>query len=269
MNEEMRKNIYNKAKEWILDAGANIRKKLHDPLVIDVKSDPNDLVTTMDRETEKYLAGAIKESFPDHHILGEEGYGDDLKTLDGTVWIIDPIDGTINFVHQKRNFAISIGIYHDGVGEIGFIYDVMADNLYSAKKGEGAYKNERKLHHLKKDKSLETSILGLNHRWLCENRYVDEQIMQQLIKRIRGSRTFGSAALEFAFVAEGIIDGYLALRLSPWDVAAGIIIVNEVDGMTTNEYGKPINLLERSLIVTANPTVHKELIQSYIQKGIK
>src|SRR5699024_2313745 len=134
---------------------------------------------------------------PDHKILSEEGYGDDVDSLDGTVWIIDPIDGTMNFVHQKRNFAISIGIYHDGIGEIGLVYDVMADMLYSAKKDEGAMKNGEKLPHLKQELKLEESILGINHFWLCENKLIDEKVMQNLIKTVRGTRTYGSAALEF------------------------------------------------------------------------
>lgn len=269
MDLEARDKLYTQAKEWVLTAGKQIKNKINDPLVIDTKSNPNDLVTTMDKETEAFFANKIKSKYPDHFILSEEGFGDDLKSLDGTVWIIDPIDGTMNFVHQKRNFAISIGIYQDGIGEIGLIYDVMSDVLYHALKGNGAYKDGEKLAPLKSDVKLEQSILSLNHFWLCENRFVDEQVMQGLVKTVRGTRTYGSAALEFAYVAEGILDGYLTMTLSPWDVAAGTIIVNEVGGETGDIYGEPLNMLEQNSVLTSNPVIQKDIINDYFVKGKK
>jgi len=268
MNKASRESIFNQAKRWVLEAGEMIRTNINEPLTVDTKSSPNDLVTTVDKNTEQYFADNIKKTYPDHFILSEEGFGDELSSLDGTVWIIDPIDGTMNFVHQKRNFAISIGIYQDGVGEIGFIYDVMSDVLYSAKKGEGAYRDDVKL-PLLKDVKLEESMLGLNHFWLCENRLVDEQVMQKLVKQVRGTRTYGSAALEFAYVAEGIMDGYLTMGLAPWDVAAGIVIVNEVGGLTTNMIGDQVNMLEKNSVITCNPSVQDSIINDFLKKGRK
>src|SRR5699024_6051430 len=189
----MSKKIFEQAKTWVLEAGELIRQKMDDPLVIDTKANANDLVTTIDRDTEAFLATNIKHTFPDHFILSEEGFGDNLSTLDGVVWIIDPIDGTINFVNQKRNFAISVGIFVDGVGEMGIVYDVMAGNLYTAKRGEGAFKNDQKLSPLKEELNLVEIILGLNHNWLCENPVVDEIEIQQLVKRVRGTRAYGAA----------------------------------------------------------------------------
>ncbi|SDQ64146.1 myo-inositol-1(or 4)-monophosphatase [Virgibacillus subterraneus] len=269
MNLEMRDVIYKQAKEWVLQAGNTIREKMHDRMEINTKSNPNDLVTTMDQNTENFFVSNIKKTYPDHFIISEEGYGDQLETLDGTVWIIDPIDGTMNFVHQKRNFAISVGIYHEGVGEIGFIYDVMADVLYSAKRNEGAFKNDDALPSLVNKKHLLESIVGLNHFWLCENRLVDEQVMQDFVRTIRGTRTYGSAALEFAYVAEGIMDGYLTMSLSPWDIAAGIVIVNEVGGVTTTIYGEEVNMLEKNSILTCNPAIKSAIVDDYMLKGKK
>ncbi|RDW18430.1 inositol monophosphatase [Oceanobacillus arenosus] len=268
MNIDERNAIYNQAKEWVFTAGKNIRAKIDDPLVIDTKSNPNDLVTTMDKETEAYFVEKINQEYPEHHIIGEEGYGDKLTTLAGTVWIIDPIDGTMNFVHQKRNFAISVGIYHEGIGEIGLIYDVMNDILYHAKRNEGAYKNEAKLAPLKQDVKFEEAIIGMNHFWLCENRLVDEKVMQQFVRKIRGTRTYGSAALEFAYVAEGIVDGYLTMNLAPWDIAAGIVIVNEVGGVTTDIAGVTLSMLEKNSVFTCNASLQHEIIQ-FIEKGRK
>ncbi|MFC4556972.1 inositol monophosphatase family protein [Virgibacillus kekensis] len=269
MNQEQRETIYKQAKEWVLEAGATIREKINEPLEINTKSNPNDLVTTMDKNTEDFFVTRIKKNYPEHYVLSEEGYGDELESLGGTVWILDPIDGTMNFVHQKRNFAISLGIYYDGIGEIGLIYDVMNDNLYTAKRGAGAYKNNVKLENLQGEKKLEESIVSLNHFWLCENRLVDEQVMQDFVRTIRGTRTYGSAALEFSFLAEGIIDGYLTMSLSPWDIAAGIIIVNEVGGVTSTIHGDELNLLEKSSVLTCNPSLKEQIVNDYMEKGKK
>ncbi|MFD1038734.1 inositol monophosphatase family protein [Virgibacillus byunsanensis] len=266
MNNELRNIHYLQAKEWIFEAGRTIRKKINDPMVVDTKSSAKDLVTTMDKNTEYFFAEKIRKTYPDHFLLSEEGYGDDLDSMDGTVWIIDPIDGTMNFVHQRRNFAISVGIYHQGVGEIGFIYDVMSDVLYSAKRNNGAFKNDEKLEPLKKHINLDESIIGLNHYWLCNNHLVDEMEMQKLVRKVRGTRTYGSAALEFAFVAEGIMDGYLTMSLAPWDVAAGIIIVNEVGGITTNISGDPVNMLTTNSVLTCNPSIKNTIINDYLYK---
>src|SRR5699024_6741566 len=245
-----------------------IRNKINDPLTIKTKSNPKDLVTEMDRKVEFFFAAKIKRYYPEHRLLSEEGYGDTLTDSSGTVWIIDPIDGTMNFVHQKQNFAISIGVYEHGVGEIGFIYDVMNNNLFSAMRGNGAFKNARKLSPLDSGKKLHESILWLNHYCLSENRLVDEKVMQQLIKDVRGTRTYGSAALEFAYVAEGAADAYITMRLEPWDIAAGRIILGEVGGKLTDIHGETTEMLDRTSIVACNPSIQANLLE-YLSKAKK
>lgn len=270
MDIDTKKELYEQAKTWVLEAGHIIREKINEPLNVDTKSDPNDLVTTMDKKIEKFFVKNIKHNYPDHLLFSEEGYGDEVTSLDGIVWIIDPIDGTMNFVHQKKNFAISVGIYHHGVGEIGIIYDVMAGDLYSARRGMGGYKNNERLEELTNNQvTLNEAILGLNHFWLCNNRLVEQQVMQNLVRKVRGSRTYGSAALEFAYVAEGSIDGYLSMQLSPWDFAAGVIIVSEVGGLTTNIYGGPLNMLEKNSIFTCHPHLQQSIINDFLGKGKK
>lgn len=264
-----REILFNRVRAWILEAGSLIRRKMNDPLSISTKSSPKDLVTQIDKEVEFFFANKIKQFYPTHLLLGEEGYGDkNIDQLD-TVWIIDPIDGTMNFVHQKQNFAISIGIYYKGIGEIGCIYDVMNNNLYSALRGNGAYKNDRKLRPLNDALTLEEAMICLSHRWIIENRLVDAAKMQQLVRRVRGVRTYGSAALEFALVAEGAIDAYITMRLEPWDVAAGKIIVAEVGGTTTNVTGEEVGLLETSSIITGNKAIHKTIVEQYLKHAIK
>jgi len=265
MDLEIRNDIFNQAREWILEAGKKIRGKINDPMVIDTKANANDLVTAMDKEIELFFAEQIKRKYPEHLLLGEEGYGDDIASLDGTVWIIDPIDGTMNFVHQKKHFAISIGIFVQEVGEIGLIYDVMSNVLYSAKRNEGAYKNNLKLKPLKKNIKLEESIFSFNHNLLCESRMFDEKVIKKLVNDIRGTRLIGAAALELAYVAEGGFDGYISEELSPWDVAAGLIIVNEVGGITTRSSGDGINMLEKGTIIACNRVLYENMISNYLR----
>lgn len=264
MTDASIQNIYDQAKRWVLEAGERLRTKMHQPLVIETKSDANDLVTEMDQETERFFAEHIRTTFPEHRVLGEEGFGDEVSDLDGTVWIVDPIDGTMNFVHQKQNFAISVGIYQDGVGVVGLIYDVMADCLYHAIKDQGAYKNDEKLEKLK-EIQLDSSILCLNSFWAIENRLVHEEGTQALVRKVRGTRSYGSAALEFAYVAEGSIDAYITMRLAPWDIAAGVILVNEVGGVTTQADGSALDMVGKNSIITGNPSIHNEIIDDYIK----
>src|SRR5690625_3880019 len=198
MQKTLRNELFNQAKEWVLEAGEKIREKINQPMVIDTKSNPHDLVTETDKLTEKFFANRIKEMYPHHLLLGEEGYGDEVSSLDGTVWIIDPIDGTMNFVHLKKDFAISVGIFHNGIGEIGFIYDVMADVLYSAIRGEGAYKNDVKLAQLNDNVQLGKSIFAFNHNLLCTSQQFDRGVMEDFLNNIRSARIIGAAALDIA-----------------------------------------------------------------------
>lgn len=269
MTHEYIDDIFEHAKKWILAAGETIRLRINDPMIIETKSNPNDLVTTIDKETEYYLATQIKKTYPDHLLFSEEGYGDHVTSLDEVVWIVDPIDGTMNFVEQKRNFAISIGVFINGVGELGFVYDVMADVLYSAKRNGGAYKNDQKLPMLQADLKLEKAILGFNHYWLCENDVIEVEMMQGLVQKIRGSRAYGSAALKLAYVAEGIIDGYLTMNLAPWDIAGGIILAQEVGALTTSLHGNKVNMLTNDSTLTCHPAIQKEIINDYLIKGKK
>lgn len=257
-----KKSMYKKQTlKWIKEAGTMIRNEMDQPLDIETKSNRNDLVTKMDKKVERFFVDRIRKAYPKDRILGEEGFGDDITDLRGTVWMIDPIDGTMNFVHQQKNFAISVGIYHEGEGMVGVIYDVMNDDFYYAIAGGGAYKNDVRLPQLSEHRILSDSMLACNHFWLCTNNLVTYDSMEKLVRSVRGTRTYGSAALEFAFVADGTLDAYMSMRLSPWDIAAGIILINEVGGITTTVHGDKINLLENGPILTSNAQVHESILQ--------
>ncbi len=260
MNNEQRKAIFIQAEQWVLEAGGIIRDRLKNPIKVDSKSNTNDLVTEVDKEIELYFAEKIKRNYPEDLLLGEEGYGDDVTSLDGIVWIIDPIDGTMNFVHLKKDFAISVGIFHDGIGEIGLIYDVMADELYSAKRGEGAYKNDVKLGSLSKGVKFQDSIISFNHDLLIKSSKVHSETLRDLVLQVRGTRIVGAAALDIAYVAEGLLEGYYSEGLSPWDIAAGLIILKEVFGKITRVNGEEINILERGTVLACNSALQSRLL---------
>lgn len=265
MNETIRRETYNQAKEWVLKAGEIIRDSLYEQRIIKSKEAKNDLVTDIDKMIELFFVKEIKRTYPKHLILSEEGYGDKEITDNGTVWAIDPIDGTRNFVNQKRNFAVSIAVIHQGVGEIGFVYDVVEEVLYSALKSGGAFKNDKRLHNLETKKRLKEASLSFNHDLLCESDEFDRNAMERLTNQVRSVRSKGSAALEIIQVAEGLSDGYIAKKLSPWDIAAATIILNEVNGTATRSDGNKINLFEEGTIFVSNKGIHKMIIQNYLK----
>lgn len=251
------------AKSLIKEAAQHIKHSFFTEIEISSKSSANDLVTNIDREIEQFFIKRIRCDFPDHKIMGEEGFGDEIQTLNGIIWFLDPIDGTMNFVHQKRNFAISLGIYKEGIGMLGYVYDVMADDFYSAMKGEGAYLNDIRIPELE-DTTIEQAIIGVNASWVAPNRYVEAAPMIDLVGRCRGTRSYGSAALELVHVATGRVQAYISMRLSPWDVAGGMIIANEVGAIATTLTGARPGLLQQETFVVANGSIHSQLLEEFI-----
>jgi myo-inositol-1(or 4)-monophosphatase len=254
------------AKQWIKEAGERIRASFPKTLNITAKSNRNDLVTNIDQEIEQFFIERINERFPGHKILGEEGYGDKIEKLSGIVWIIDPIDGTMNFIHQQRNFAISVGIYENGEGKIGLIYDVVHDELYHAVKGEGVKVNGEELPSLEA-REVSESIVAMNAMWVVENRRLPRELLAPLVKDVRGTRSYGSAAMEMVYVASGRIDAYITPRLAPWDFAAGVIMVEELGGVATNLRGEPLDLLKENSVFVAKPGLHAEILKKYLKDG--
>ncbi|MFJ5761681.1 inositol monophosphatase family protein [Neobacillus sp. NPDC093182] len=254
------------AKQWVMEAGDKIRDSFTETLNIQTKSNPNDLVTNIDKEIEQFFINKIRKTFPNHRILGEEGFGDEVNNLDGVVWIIDPIDGTMNFIHQQRNFAISLGVYENGVGKIGIIYDVAHGELYHAINGKGAFMNDTELPPLNKV-SVKESIIALNATWVMENHRIDHNLLIPLVKEARGTRSYGTAALEMVFVATGRVDAYISMRLSPWDVAAGSVIIEELGGVVTNLRGKKLDFLSKDSLLVAKPGLHQTIINDYLKEG--
>ncbi|AZU61376.1 inositol monophosphatase family protein [Neobacillus mesonae] len=258
--------VYHDAKQWVKEAGERIRLSFQQTLTIKTKSNPNDLVTDIDQEIEQFFIRKIRDVYPEHKILGEEGFGDQLDQLNGTVWLLDPIDGTMNFIHQQRNFAISLGVYENGIGKIGIIYDVVHDEMYHTLCGNGAYLNERPIAPLK-ERGVKESIIALNATWVMENHRINHQILIPLVRDARGTRSYGSAALEMVYVATGRVDAYISMRLSPWDFAAGAILVEELGGIVTNLRGEKLDFLSKDSLFAAKPGLHQDILKNYLKNG--
>lgn len=244
-------------------AGELSLKRMKEPFTVEYKTSASDLVTAVDKEVEKHVIHMILERFPDHGILGEEStFKGDYHQSD-TLWVIDPIDGTTNFVHQQINFSVSIAVYHKGEGLIGAVYDPSRDELFYAVKGEGAYLNERPL-RLERVVTLEEALLCTSVFWnkRAEQMGID-QIVKKLAGKVRGMRLLGSAALEMSYVAAGRLDGYVSMSLNAWDFGAGRIIVEEAGGKVTTMMGAPLPFDQKSSVMACNPAFYEEL-QHYL-----
>lgn len=242
------------AEAWIREAADYIRWQMHEQLDIKTKEHKNDLVTHVDEGVESFFIKKLAETYPEHRVMGEEGSFKKINDLSGVVWILDPIDGTMNFIHQKSFFAVSLGIYVDGQPAAGLVYDVMADELYSAVSGFGAFLNGKPLPVLNRVE-IDESILSINPGWASK-----DDSVQDLIETVRGTRSYGVAALEMAYVASGRLDAYISYNLAPWDVAGGMVLLEETGGLVTNLKGNPLSLLKKDSLIAANPSIHRGLI---------
>lgn len=216
-----------------------------------------DFVTEVDKAAEEAIIGVLHEAYPDHAILAEEsGASGDSEY----VWIIDPLDGTTNFIHGFPQYAISIALQHKGVLQHAVIYDPNRNELFTASKGAGAYLNERRIRVSKRVKLNEVLIgTGFPFRYF---EHVDAYlgIFRDMMHKTAGVRRPGAAALDLAWVAAGRIDGFWELGLSPWDMAGGALLITEAGGLVGDLSGEQ-NYLETGNIVGGNPKVFSQLLQ--------
>jgi myo-inositol-1(or 4)-monophosphatase len=216
-----------------------------------------DFVTEVDKAAEEAIIGVLKEAYPDHAILAEEsGASGDSEH----VWIIDPLDGTTNFIHGFPQYAVSIAQAHKGVLQHAVVYDPNRNELFTASKGAGAYLNERRIRVSKRIKLNEVLLgTGFPFRYF---EHVDAYlgIFRDMMHKTAGVRRPGAAALDLAWVAAGRIDGFWELGLSPWDMAAGALLITEAGGLVGDLSGEQ-NFLETGNIVGGNPKVFSQLLQ--------
>ncbi|MCU7853509.1 MAG: inositol monophosphatase [Candidatus Thiodiazotropha sp. (ex Monitilora ramsayi)] len=217
----------------------------------------NDFVTEVDRNAEAAIITVLRDKYPHHAILAEES-----GTHDGNEyqWIIDPLDGTTNFLHGLPQFAVSIALKVKGRLEIGVVYDPIKEEMYTASRGEGALVNDRKI-RVSNRKTLDGALLGTGLPYR-DFRFMDNYMgmLKDLIQDTAGVRRPGSAALDFAYVASGITDGFWELGLSEWDFAAGALLVREAGGMVTDIAGGE-KFLETGNVIAGGIKLHHAMLR--------
>ncbi len=221
----------------------------------------NDFVTQIDRGAESEIIKTIRKAYPQHAVLGEEGGRSDIAGVDSEVlWIIDPLDGTTNYLHGLPHFAVSIGIQVRGVLTHGVIYAPATQDLYCATRGSGATLNNRRI-RCSTTKELEPALIGTGVPINPANLDAYMPMLRYVAETTAGIRRAGSAALDLAYVAAGRLDGFWELGLKPWDIAAGLVLVQEAGGMTSELYGGA-DLLKTGHIVAANFKLHPLLAEA-------
>jgi len=227
----------------------------------------NDFVTEVDLASEKEIIRVLKTSYPDHAFLGEET---GLTHQADNVWIIDPLDGTTNFLHGFPQYCISIALEEKGEITQAVIYDPNRNDLFTATKGQGAFLNQRRMRVSNKSK-LKESILGTGFPFRdFQHLPVYLKIFEEVVRGTSGIRRPGSAALDLAYVAAGWFDGFFEINLSKWDIAAGGLLVTEAGGIVS-DFSEKDGWLESGNIVATNPKIYDPLIkiiQSHITDNL-
>ncbi|HSW27732.1 MAG TPA: inositol monophosphatase family protein [Burkholderiaceae bacterium] len=241
-------------------AGAIINRAALDVdlLKVNVKG-PNDFVSEVDRAAEAAIIEILLQAYPDHGILAEESGNSHGNRTSEFQWIIDPLDGTTNFLHGLPIYAVSIGLAHRDVVQQAVVYDPARNDLFFASRGRGAFLNDRRL-RVSKRINLSDALVGTGfpfRRGDDFERYL--QMMQSVMQRCAGVRRPGAAALDLCYVAAGWYDGFFETGLNPWDVAAGSLIITEAGGLIGNFTGESKFLHQRE-VVAGNPKIYGQLV---------
>lgn len=217
----------------------------------------SDYVSEVDRSAEQAIIQVLRDVYPDHSILAEESGGQGTSDYQ---WIIDPLDGTTNFLHGLPQYAVSIALSHKGIVTHAVVYDPSRNELFTASRGRGAYLNDRRIRVSKRDKLAECLIgTGFPFRELA-NMDAYLAMFRDIMPRTAGIRRPGSAALDLAYTAAGRYDGFWELGLSPWDVAAGCLLVTEAGGLVGDLQGED-RYMQSGHVVAGNPKVFGQLLQ--------
>jgi myo-inositol-1(or 4)-monophosphatase len=218
----------------------------------------SDFVSEVDREAEQAIIKMLLDAYPSHSILAEESGAAGKSEFQ---WIIDPLDGTTNFLHGFPQYAVSIALAHKGIMTQAVIYDPTRNDLFTATRGTGAYLNDHRIRVSKRIK-LQQSLLGTGFPFR-EFEHIDNYlaIFRDLTQKTSGLRRAGAATLDLAYVAAGRLDGFWEFGLSPWDMAAGSLLITEAGGLVGDLEGNS-GYLESGHIVAANPKLFSQLIQT-------
>lgn len=224
----------------------------------------NDFVTRIDRAAEDEIIDTIKKAYPHHGILAEES---GTHPGEEYIWIIDPLDGTMNYVHGFPHYSVSIAIQYKNQIEHGVVYDPISQDLYTASRGRGAQLNDKRI-RVSKSHGLEGALIGSSFPYHNRAQFIDEHygIFKAVFTRCADVRRLGSAALNLAYTAAGRLDGFWESGLKPWDMAAGVLLVKEAGGFISDFNGDN-NFLENGTIIAGTRKVRSELFEIIQSKG--
>ncbi|MBJ7540916.1 inositol monophosphatase family protein [Streptococcus sp. SL1232] len=251
-------NKFQFAKKLIREAGDFIKSNMVNELEIEEKTRFDDLVTNLDKETQELLIANIKQVYPDDHILAEEN-GVHHNITDGNVWVLDPIDGTVNFVAQATHFAVMIAYYENGIGQFGLIYDVMNDLLYSGGGQFDVCVNDKKLSPFK-DRPLNRFLVGCNANMFASNYHG----LHDMIEQTLGVRVYGGAGISMAAVMAGQLLAYFSY-IQPWDYAAAKVMGEKLGYVLLTIEGKEPDFSQRQKVMFV-PKAKLSTIQTYLSK---
>jgi myo-inositol-1(or 4)-monophosphatase len=239
------------------EAGAILRERVGKIENLDYKSAFN-IVTDVDKASEKHILGLIRDAFPDHQIIAEET--GEHKTSSTSRWLVDPLDGTTNFAHAYPFFSVSIGFEDSGEQQFGVVFNPMSNELFWAERGKGAFLNDTPI-KVSSTAKLEASLLATGFPPDSAIAKINNMAeFARLTDLTHGVRRDASAALDLSFVACGRLDGYWEVKLGPWDVGAGTLIVREAGGTVTDLVGGPFDMFVGHITAT-NGKIHQELVE--------
>lgn len=239
-------------------AGSLINRATQDVDLLTVeRKGVSDYVSEVDRMAEQAIVEILLEAYPDHAILAEEGGAQGHSDY---LWVIDPLDGTTNFLHGFPQFAVSIGLQVKGVLSLAVVYDPTRNELFTATRGRGAHLNDRRL-RVSKQTRLQESLIGTGFPYR-DFSYLDDylKMFRELLPKTAGLRRPGCASLDLAYVAAGRYDGFWEAGLKPWDMAAGVLLIQEAGGLVTDFDGGE-NYMATGNVVGGNPKVFAQLLQ--------
>ncbi|MEY8444792.1 inositol monophosphatase family protein [Enterococcus ratti] len=245
--------IFSEIKQWLIEAGEIIKQTQRKTISVREKSNRKDIVTNLDQKIQRFLIEKIQTFDSKAKILAEEDGQNNLDDLTGRVFIIDPIDGTLNFVREGENFCIMVAVYEEGKGSAGFIYDVMKAELYWGGPSVGVYQNETKL-LAPENISLQDGLLGINGYFYGHNCYNIRTIGDISL----GIRITGCAGLEMIAMLKGSHVGYIS-KLCPWDYGAGCILLDVFNMRYSDFSGKKLQFSGREYFLAGTPNAYEEM----------
>ncbi|WP_070083448.1 inositol monophosphatase family protein [Lactiplantibacillus plantarum] len=254
MQTNVVKQLNQKMQVVMQTARAQVLAKMGTHLTVAEKTSRRDLVTNVDHSNEDFLVRQIRALDPVAKILAEEGTGDQVTDMNGHVWIVDPIDGTMNFVHQRNHFAMMVGLYVDGKPTLGYIFDVMANKLYAGGPEVGVTLNGELL-AAPADVDLSAGLFGASAPLLIQDRFN----MQTIIAKSLGPRIMGSAGIQISQVLAGELVGYLSY-LRPWDFAAGRVLAESLGLVVSRVDGNPVNMLSSGAVLIVTKRAQRSIL---------